>query len=169
MRAEKVCGRSRQPSICCTLRMKMRLPTGSRWNLPENHHRYFIAGRQPPGAHPRNRSCPTSGETAAPEPRKHPTSNLERPTPNNGADTGLWMFDVLVLRFRGPRREKSVSGDSPPEQPQVSEFIIHPSSFILPCVWLKYLSNACFTTGAERGRNRLDEETSFVSGGRAFG
>src|ERR1035437_5374400 len=42
-------------------------------------------GRLPPGARPRNRSCPTSGETA------------------------------------------------PPEQPHYPEFIIHPSSFILPC------------------------------------
>ena len=30
MRAETVWGRSRQPLICCTVRMKMRLPTGSR-------------------------------------------------------------------------------------------------------------------------------------------
>jgi hypothetical protein len=33
MRAEMVWGRSRQPLICYTVRMKMRLPTGSRWNL----------------------------------------------------------------------------------------------------------------------------------------
>jgi hypothetical protein len=58
----------------------------------------------------------------APEPRKHPTSNIERPTSNNGADTGLWMFDVrcwmlgvLALQFRGPRREKSLSGNSLPK------------------------------------------------------
>src|ERR1039457_3696775 len=58
----------------------------------------------------------------APEPRKHPTSNIERPASNNGADTGHWMFevgcwmlDVLVLRFRGPVRKKVLSWDSTSE------------------------------------------------------
>ena len=60
----------------------------------------------------------------APEPRKHPTSNIERPTSNECADAGHWMFDVgcwmldvLALRFRGPRRAKSLPGDSHPALP----------------------------------------------------
>ena len=33
MRTEMVLGRSHQPLICCTIRMKMRWPTGSSLNL----------------------------------------------------------------------------------------------------------------------------------------
>jgi len=56
------------------------------------------------------------------EPRKHPTSNIERPTSKDGAATASWMLDVgcwllgvLILRFRGPRREKLLSGNSLPK------------------------------------------------------
>src|ERR1035438_9501187 len=78
---------------------------------------------------------PGTAASPAPEPRKHPTSNIERPTSNNGADPGLWMFDVrcwmlgvLAFRFRGPRREKSLSGNSlpPASLVQFQDLTAHP-------------------------------------------
>jgi hypothetical protein len=37
---------------------------------------------------------------------KHPTSNIERPTSNHCAHSGLWMFDVGCWVFRGREKTK---------------------------------------------------------------
>jgi hypothetical protein len=63
-----------------------------------------------------------AGPTA--NPTQHPTSNIERPTSNDCAKRGLWMFDVgcWVLdvpspRFRGSKRELCLSGNPLPVRP----------------------------------------------------
>ena len=49
------------------------------------------------------------------EPRKHPTYKDGAATASWMLDVGCWLLGVLILRFRGPRREKLLSGNSLPK------------------------------------------------------
>jgi len=110
-----------------------------------------------------------AGRFPAHKPRKHPTSNIERPTSNSGTDTGPWMFDVgcwmlgvLFFRFRGPRRAKSLSGNSLPllrrrrDPPRPSDAPCVPEPQIGP------LTPALSPSEGEReNRRQLSGETRF--------
>ena len=93
---------------------------------------------------------------ASHELRKHPTSNIEHPTSNDGARSGqwmldvrCWMLDVLCPRFRGPicplhsRRDGVNKGGCIPSSQEQS-------CYAWPAFWSSALCFSC--RGAPMGR-----------------